>query len=185
MTASIVVPADYDLAQIATDTGFPNPSDRWYIEGRLFVRGPTQQALETALSTYALNHSNNIFQLKKQHAKLLVDEMAESVRLRYITTGLGQSMTYQEKVDEATDYVAAGYPQDLTPYPFIDAEVSATGLIAQIVADNILKKRTIWIKKSAKIEKERIKGKTNIDSATDKASLNNFYILAIEALTSL
>lgn len=52
MTASIVVPAHFDLPLIAAAAGQSDPEQRWYSEGRLFVVGVDQASLDGALAGY-------------------------------------------------------------------------------------------------------------------------------------
>lgn len=118
----------------------------------------------------------------KTEAKRLVDEAAEQARLRYVTTGSAQAMVYQEKSDEAADYAAAGYPIDLTTYPFIQAEVNATGKTSQQAADDILSQRSAWIAIGAQIEQDRLTGKMNIDAATTIDGINSARDSAINIL---
>lgn len=51
-----------------------------------------------------------------------IDIAAGDARSRYITTVPGQDSTYAAKYDEALAYIAAGYPDDLTNFPYISAE---------------------------------------------------------------
>ena len=118
----------------------------------------------------------------KAEAKLSVDNMAEATRLKYVTPGSSQAMTYQEKGDEAADYVANGYPVDLSSYPFIQAEVNATGNTATQAADNILAQKSAWIMIGAAVEEVRIGGKINIDVATNEAEVEVARLAAVTAL---
>jgi len=108
----------------------------------------------------------------RMRAKNSVDNSAEAARSRYLTWGAGQAMTYQEKSDEATDYVASGYPADLSSFPFIQAEVNATGKTATQTADDILTQRSAWIAVGAQIEEARLGGKANIDAANSETAID-------------
>jgi len=101
-----------------------------------------------------------------------VDTLSEQQRLVYITNGSGQSLTYNQKAAEARTYKTAGYPADLTDYPFIQADVNATGNTSTVVADDIIAAEDLWISKSAAIEELRIKAKLDINAATDMASID-------------
>lgn len=94
-----------------------------------------------------------------------IDSLAEHARSKYITAGYGQMLTYQEKSDEASDYLVAGSPVDLTGYPFIQAEVNATGKTATVASNDILDAQSLWITKGALIEEYRLKGKIDIKAA--------------------
>lgn len=107
----------------------------------------------------------------KTSEKDSVDGLAENQRQTFITNGSGQSMTYQQKATEADAYITAGSPVDLTPYPFVQAEVNATGNTATVAANDILAAQSAWIVKGAAIEELRIKAKIDIDAAVDMAAI--------------
>lgn len=52
MTANIEVSSLFDLAAISIAAGQPDPEQRWYENGCLFVQGVTQESLDAALATY-------------------------------------------------------------------------------------------------------------------------------------
>ena len=163
--AQITVTADYDLVGIAEAAGSTDPDARYYSEGVCYVDDVTQEDLDAALlafdaDAYALGSA-------QQQAKLIIDEAAERARLRYITGGAGQAMAYQEKGEEAADYIAAGYPADLSSYPFIEAETIATGKTATQAADDIIDQKSAWITVGSHIEKVRLGGKKDVDDAID------------------
>ena len=114
----------------------------------------------------------SIEELKTQ-AKYTIDRVAERSRLRYITPGSGQSQVYKEKGEEATDFIAAGYPNDLSSYPFIQAEVNATGKTRQQVADDIIAAKSVTVAVLAAIEQSRLSGKKNVDDAVDIDDINS------------
>jgi len=185
MTVSVTVPEDYNLEQIAANAGQPSDDQRWYMDGKLFVNGPTQQALDDAVAAYALTHAANLLLRQQNQAKQIIDSAAGRARERYATTTPGQAETYIEKGEEAADFVVAGYPADLTAYPFIRAEVNATGKTATQAADDILARRSAWIAVGASIEQERIGGKIAVDAATDIAGVEAARDAAIAALDSI
>lgn len=145
---------------------------------------PDTATLQAKWDAWVLANSPTLGDLQTA-AKQEVDNAAETARQRYITPGAGQSMAYQEKSDEATDYAAANYPADLTSYPFIQAEVNATGKTAQQAADDIIAQRSAWVAKGAAIEELRIKAKQDIDAATDESSINMFKNNAVAALETV
>jgi len=131
-----------------------------------------------------LQWETSLVKLKLSY-KLEIDEMSETIRLRHLTAGAGQIITYQEKADEAGDYVAAGYPVGLSGYPFIQAEVNATNKTATQAADDILTQQSAWIIVGAQIEELRIGGKFNIDNATvisDVEVIKDNTIVALDLL---
>ena len=94
-------------------------------------------------------------------------------------------MTYQEKGEEATDFIAAGYPDNVSSYPFIQAEVDATGNSPAKVADGIINKKATWIVVGSKIEKIRLGGKQTIAASVDATSVNSNCSVIIETLDSI
>lgn len=113
-----------------------------------------------------------------------VDGTAELVRLRYITPGSGQAGTYIEKAKQAEDFRSAGYPAASVP-PMVQAEADATGATAQAACDVILATRDAWLVKGAQIERERRRGKVNIDGAADAGAVVAARDAAIAALDAL
>jgi len=116
---------------------------------------------------------------------LTIDSLAETQRLTFITGGSGQSLTYQEKADDAQAYKDASYPVDLTGYPFVQAEVNATGNTSTVATDDILAARGAWIVKGAAIEELRIKAKIDVNASIDISAINvvlDAYKIAIEAI---
>lgn len=120
--------------------------------------------------------------IEKSNAQYQIDAISETQRLKYITSGYGQTLTYQEKAEEASDYIVAGSPVDLTPYPFIQAEANATGKDATTAANDILVAQSLWISKGSSIEEKRIKAKIDIDNAITLDDITNIVTLAISSI---
>ncbi len=131
---------------------------------------PTQADIDVMWNEYLSANPVDI-NFVKDEAKNQVDQTAESARLRYVTPGSAQAMTYTEKAEEASVYITAGYPVDLTPFPFIQAEVNATGKANNQAADDIMAKKASWKIIGAQIEEKRIGGKVNIDASSDEAGI--------------
>lgn len=108
----------------------------------------------------------------KATGKSEIDSMAGTVRSKYITVAPGQEMTYLEKSDQATDFVAAGYPADTSSYPFIQAEMDATGQTKEQAADGILAQKSAWITVGSAIEEHRLYGKAQVDVAVNLAEVD-------------
>jgi len=121
----------------------------------------------------------------KQAAKVEIDTTAEQARLRYITAGSGQVYVYIEKSEEAADYIATGSPEELESYPFIQAEVNATGKTPSQAANDIIVAKTAWITKSSNIELERLAGKNNVDAAISIYGITSAKQTAISVLNDL
>ncbi|EHS51480.1 hypothetical protein PDO_1871 [Rhizobium sp. PDO1-076] len=102
----------------------------------------------------------------KASLTLAIDNAAEKERLKYITMGAGQAMTYQQKADEALRFIAAATPL-ASDYPLLSAEVGITAAdIAGVAAVvNIAHKQ--WLVIGAKIEAVRLGAKVNITAAVD------------------
>ena len=64
----------------------------------------TNQALADVLANYGRQMFPPTLAETKEAQKSRVDAAAEQERLKYITAGVGQSMTYTEKFNQAVDY---------------------------------------------------------------------------------
>lgn len=105
----------------------------------------------------------------KATLKSAVDTAAETERLKYITPGEGQAMTYQQKVTEAQAYKAATDPQ-VSDYPILSSEVGITSATLDEVADIVLAAFAQWQQIGAAIEAIRLGAKRDIDAAADEAA---------------
>lgn len=146
---------------------------------------PTQTEINDFETAY-LAHADRLIE-KKTEAKYPVDLAAENSRNKYLTTGSGQAISYLRKEDDAEKYKADGYPVIGSPseYPWITAEVNATGLSAQEAADAILAQRDAWLTLGTKIEEERRLGKLAIDAASDESEVNTARDNAVATLEAL
>lgn len=112
-----------------------------------------------------------------------INTKAEATRLKYITGGSGQILTYNEKANESKAFKDAGYlPADGTGFPFIQADMVVYGVTSQVAADTVLATRAAWIQIGADIEKERTLGNKNVNNATDLAGVETAKVNAIAAL---
>ncbi len=100
-----------------------------------------------------------------------VDLLAGKTRLKYVTVSPGQEMTYTAKLADAERYIAAEYPADTAPYPWIHAEAQATGATPTQVADLIVYTAGLWTTIGAKIEGARQAAKRSIADAADTAAV--------------
>lgn len=174
--AVTTLPKIYDADKIINLAGgTPNDYTIDTINNAITCPSATQDDLEMAIHIVALGN-----QYKSE-----IDNFAGELRSKYISTIPGQAEVYQEKYDQAVDHAANAYPADLTDYPLIQAEVDATSLTAQQATDAILAARTNWLTSMAAIETERRKGKVNIDAATDLASIESAFNVALAALQAL
>lgn len=98
----------------------------------------------------------------ERHFLSLVDQAAENARLKHLTPGSGQSMTYEVKHQEA---LAGGGPM-------ISAEVEALGMTVQEVIDSVLVARQQWQVLGAQVEAARLKAKKAIREAQTAADMH-------------
>lgn len=91
-----------------------------------------------------------------------VDRLAKAERSKYITTGNGQAMTYEEKHRQALN--GGG--------PMITAEAEALEVTEQEVIDSVLAARAQWEQVGAQIEAARLKAKKDIRAATTAAEMH-------------
>lgn len=101
--------------------------------------------------------------------KLQIDQSAETERLKYITPGTGQAMTYQQKVAEAQAYKSTTNP-NLENYPILASEVGITAPTLSEVADTVLTAYRHWQQIGAMIEAIRLGAKRDIDAAENEAA---------------
>lgn len=111
----------------------------------------------------------------KDDAEYDLDMEAEFARRRVTTRGEVMNAVYTEKVQQAIEFAAAGYPTApnvLKNYPFIKEEASALEKTPKQVADGIIAARAAWIQEMAKLEGLRLKGKQDIRDAVSENNVN-------------
>ncbi|WP_339862378.1 hypothetical protein [Paremcibacter congregatus] len=99
-----------------------------------------------------------------------IDGAAEVERLKYITTGAGQSLTYGRKEQEARDYQAAPSPAPEN-FPFLTTQSTMTGQTLTEVAADIITASDAWLQIGAWIEGRRMKAKIDIAAATTRSEI--------------
>ncbi|MGX5719943.1 hypothetical protein [Shinella zoogloeoides] len=107
----------------------------------------------------------------KRVAKARIDEAAELARLKYITPGSGQAMTYAEKATQARECLAATDPLE-ADYPLLAAEVEITASTLAGVAAVVVAAHSAWIGIGAAIEGTRLQAKAAVDAAEDAATVH-------------
>lgn len=187
MAVSITVSPEYDLVTISKNAGQPDENKCWYDcdNGLLFVEGVTQESLDAALANYTPQHASLHLAKVKIVAQAHIDIKAGEIRSKYITTIPGQAEVYQEKYDQAVDYITNNYPVDTSPYPMIQAEANATGYTPTQSADAIVAQRSTWLGNMSSIEEERRRGKVNIEAAVDETGVNAARDAALASLEAL
>lgn len=123
-------------------------------------------------------------EIKKQ-LKQQVDMAAENERLKYITSGVGQSMTYQEKYNQAVDYskkyTAHKQAPDELPEPnendylLLKASLGIDGNTLIEVAETVTYSFAIWQQIGAAIEAKRLETKALIDEAESVAEAKSIF----------
>lgn len=104
----------------------------------------------------------------KSGYKAAIDAAAEIERLRYITPGGGQALTYMQKSDEARRYLSAATPLP-KDYPLLAAEVGITADDIAGVAAVVAAAFSQWQTVGAAIEAVRIGGKAAVEAAETQA----------------
>jgi len=135
----------------------------------------TDEALAEVLAGYGLRMFPPTLNDTKEALKARVDIAAEKERLKYITNGVGQSMTYTEKFNQAVDYskkyaAHANDPKN-TPEPneadylLLKAGLGIDGSTLLEVAETVTYAYAIWQQIGAAIEATRLEGKAAIENA--------------------
>lgn len=91
-----------------------------------------------------------------------IDSAAETCRLRYITPGAGQAMTYEQKYREAL----AG------DGPLLQAEAVALDKTVSEVASEVLAAHAAWQVAGSHIEALRLKAKADVRAAESPAEMH-------------
>lgn len=140
----------------------------WLAEGRAPTAWPrddqgdqTDEALQAVLRPYGLFVS---LAALKAGLKAAIDAVAENERLKYITPGAGQAMTYARKVEEAKAAQAADEPVPVD-YPMLAASIGIDGADLAAVAATVLAMDAAWARIGAAIEVARLTAKMAIDLA--------------------
>lgn len=100
----------------------------------------------------------------KAALKSAVDHVAEQQRLRFITAGAGQAMTYAQKAEEAGLCLDAAGP-DPEDYPLLAAEIGITANTLVGVAQVVATANAQWLQIGAAIEAARLSAKKAISEA--------------------
>lgn len=128
---------------------------------------------DVASAISALTGSEALTSLKSGFSSA-VDDDAERCRLKFITGGTGQAMTYQAKAAEAKACLSDASPLAAN-YPLLSAEVGITAPDLPGVAAVVDAAYTQWLKLGAQIEAARLGGKKAIESSTDAESAKAAY----------
>lgn len=121
----------------------------------------------------------------KKSAIASINTVAEQIRVESLTTTNTHVMVYQEKTEQAMDYTADNFPENLDAYPLIKAEVLALGTEPKEVASAILANRGKWIQVAARVEFLRLKAKKDIMDADTEEKVITVASAATEALSKV
>lgn len=110
----------------------------------------------------------------KAGLKARIDADAEAERLKYITAGAGQALTYMQKSDEARRYLAEETPTE-SDYPLLSAEVGITAENLHGVALVVSGAYAQWQLIGAQIEAIRLGAKAAIEAAPDAGGAQATY----------
>ena len=135
----------------------------------------TDEALAAVLVANGLQMFPPTLGETKEALKSRVDAAAEQERLKYITNGVGQSMTYQTKFEQAVDYskkyaAHTADPKNVNPpdeneFPLLQASIGIDGSSMIEVAETVTYAYAVWEKIGAAIEGIRLKAKAAIGDA--------------------
>ena len=115
-----------------------------------------------------------------------IDAAAASARGRFITTTAGQDATYRAKYEEAARYIAAGYPADMSAYPWVAAESGRSGMAPRAAADRIKQRGDVWNRVvGPAIEGCRIAGKSSVAAVTTVAAVARAVRLVVDQLAQI
>jgi hypothetical protein len=121
----------------------------------------------------------------KRAAIASINTVAEQVRVESLTCTSTQLMVYQEKTEQAMDYISDNFPANLDAYPLIKAEVLALGSNPKDVATTILASRGKWIQLAAQVEFLRLKAKKEISDVDTEEKVIAVCSAALEALSKV
>ncbi len=113
----------------------------------------------------------------------IINYVANQAHGRHLDIGAALILVFQEKTEEAADFIAAGYPKDLTSWPFIHADKEALGISAKKAADDIIKTKAEWVAIAAQVERIRIKA--ILDLRKRKANVDKVVHTAVEQLNRI
>lgn len=120
----------------------------------------------------------------KAGLKARLDTAAENERLKYITGGSGQTMTYLQKATEAAACLAETDP-DPADYPLLAAEIGVTGATLAEVAQTVYDAHQMWRVIGAQIEAARLGGKAAIEGSSSVEDAQTALDAALTALEAI
>ena len=133
-----------------------------------------------------MTQSNNL-SAAKGRALEKIDESASHVRGSRLTSGFGQDLVYQTKLEQAKKYLSTPVINALTPVPsYIAAEASAWGINAQAAAQAIVDAANAFHGGlGPAIEMARMGGKIAVRAATSLENVAAALAAATAAIAAL
>lgn len=138
--------------------------------GKLIIVSGERMEIANSEAVTSQNESPTLEDLRSS-ALAQIDALAESARLRYMTGGAGQALTYQKKAAEAKSYLSTSNP-NATDYPMLSAEVGLTSDTLLGVAQIVAAKDAAWGLVGGDIERIRLGAKTAIRAAVSVEAIN-------------
>ncbi|PZU89129.1 MAG: hypothetical protein DI527_16485 [Chelatococcus sp.] len=151
------------MSKLPPDATGPNNGFRWD-DGVLTVPPVREAAVLTITAVTGWDAAPDPLAVLKELLKQGIDQQAERERLKYITAGAGQAMTYQQKAAEALRLADDPEP-DPAAYPMLSAEVGVTATDLSGVGAIVRAAHAQWLAMGAAIETARLSGKQAIDLA--------------------
>ncbi len=172
----------YSSAKQAIITSKDDAFIKWQASGYLPTPWPkdaqgqqSDAALAEVIEPFGLKLFPKTLDDVKLELQAEVDKAAENERLKYITDGVGQSMTYQTKFEQAVEFSKkyASYvadPKNATPprdddFLLLKASIGIDGDTMIEVAETVTYAYAIWQQIGAAIEGTRLKTKAAISDA--------------------
>lgn len=165
---SIVTVSDEAFTAFKAEDNLPT---RWPVDGD---GNQTEAALQDVLSVHGLRLFPPALDEVKADLMSQIDSQAERERLKWITPGAGQAMTYQMKIQEAERLVSDPSPDPLD-YPLLAAEVGISGDTLNMVADTVSAQYRAWVIVGAAIEAVRLRAKKAIGTAESAFDANQIF----------
>jgi hypothetical protein len=180
MTQSTVSPGEYavvsaggDLIEIrsystATEVSTSNAKPKHYPVSRVTIAAGEEATSGLEAGVWIIRTPAKSLAVFQAEAIDKIDMAAEAARLRFITGGAGQAMTYQTKLDQAKRQQAG----DPGPFPLLLASVDVEGDTVAEVAELVIATAEQWEPIGADIEKKRLTAKRDILAAGDAAAIS-------------
>jgi len=146
---------------------------------------PDGDAILAALPDLLAAQAERLVEQLRAEALRAIDAGAEAMRLRFITPGSGQALSYLQKAAEADAYVAAGRPADTGAYLLLEGEAAGRGITVSALADEVRATRDAWAGVAGTIEGVRKAGKDAVTAAVDAAGVDAARAHALAALDAI